>query len=77
MHQVEYLTHEKNGYYSLISKELDRAHRQYITTLTLLQQIKQPSIKVNVKTKNAYIAENQQINASDLKPTTYENIDPQ
>lgn len=57
------LSNEKNSYYSMISKELDRAHRQLITALTTLRQIKNPPIELNVKAKTAFVAQNQQINA--------------
>ena len=57
------LSKEKNDYYSMISKELDRAHRQMITTLSTLRQIKNPPIELNVKAKTAFVAQNQQINA--------------
>ena len=54
---------EKNDYYAMISKELDRSHRQMLTALTMLRQIKNPPIELNVKAKTAFVAQNQQINA--------------
>ncbi len=48
--------------YSAISKELDRANRQYVQAIKLLRTLKQPNITVNVKTNEAYFAHNQQIN---------------
>ncbi len=56
------LSHERNGYLNFISKEVDRAHRQFLSALETLKAIKQPPFKVNVKTQNAFIAENQQFN---------------
>jgi len=53
---------EITGYYSMLSKELDRANRQFITAITTLKQMKVPQLKVNVKAKNAFVAQNQQIN---------------
>jgi len=50
------------GYYSMISKELDRANRQFTSALTALKQIKTPPIKVHVKANNAFMAKNQQFN---------------
>lgn len=71
--RVEYLSNEKNGYYTMLSKELDRAHRHLINGLSTLKQIKSPTIEVQVKAKTAFIAQNQQINTSDhLKPQTSE-----
>ncbi|MFH1712165.1 MAG: hypothetical protein ABH846_02940 [Patescibacteria group bacterium] len=63
---------ELTGPYSLISKELDRANRQFTTALTALKQIKTPPIKVNVKANNAFMAKNQQfnqnLNSEKIKP---------
>lgn len=49
-------------YYSILSKELDRAERQFHTALNSLRSAKHPGVKVNIKTNNAFIAENQQLN---------------
>lgn len=46
-----------------LGKEVDRAHRQFITTLTTLKQIKSPTLEVKVKTKTAFISQNQQVNS--------------
>jgi len=59
----EYLSSEKNGYYSMLSKEVDRATRQYIGALQALKTIKQPPLSVTFKADNAFVAQNQQINA--------------
>lgn len=58
----KYLGSEHDGYRNYLSKEIDRAHRQFLSALETLRLIKQPPIKVNLKTENAYIAQNQQIN---------------
>ncbi|HUC96325.1 MAG TPA: hypothetical protein VMR16_01535 [Candidatus Saccharimonadales bacterium] len=60
---IEYLSSEKNGYYSMISKEVDRANRQYLAAINYLRYIKQPKVNVTFKTQNAFVAQNQQINA--------------
>lgn len=59
-----FLSQERNNYYNVLSKHIEKAHRQYITGLTTLKQLKNPPIEVNVKTKNAFISNNQQINAT-------------
>jgi len=59
---IEYLSHEKNGYYGLIAKEIDRAHRRMTHSLSLLKQMKQPALEVNIKSKNTFLAQNQQFN---------------
>ena len=45
-----------------INKGLEIAHRQHSNNIILLKELKQPNLKVTVKTGNAYFAENQQIN---------------
>jgi hypothetical protein len=56
------ISHERNNYYSFLSKEIDRAQRQYITGLHTIKQLKSPSLPVTIKTTTAFIAENQQVN---------------
>lgn len=46
----------------IIGLELDRANRQFLTVLQTLKQIKAPQLEVNVKTKTAFVAQNQQFN---------------
>jgi len=77
--ETNWLSSEKNGFYSMLSKELDRANRQFITTLTTLKQVKTPSLEVNVKTRATFVAQNQQLNINppekgDSKKN--ENIEP-
>lgn len=67
---------DKNGYNAMLSKELDRAHRQLITALATLRQIKNPPIEFNVKAKTAFVAQNQQINAVNNPIQQNENIEP-
>ncbi len=45
-----------------VNKGLEIAHRQHSNNIILLKELKQPNLKVTVKTGNAYFAENQQIN---------------
>lgn len=54
--------HEINGYLAFVSKEIDRAHRQFIGAIESLKSMKQPTMRVSVKTNNAFIGENQQFN---------------
>jgi hypothetical protein len=48
----------RNKYIDNLSKQIDRAYRQYITSLVTLQQIKAPKLELTVKTKNAFIGQN-------------------
>jgi hypothetical protein len=70
---IEWHSSQHNGYYSMISKESDRACRQYLSLIMSLQQIKKPAMEVNVTAKTAFIAENQQFNNNN---NVYENIRP-
>ncbi len=51
-----------DGYRNYLSKELDRAHRQFLSALETLKAIQQPAMKVNIKTNTAFVGENQQFN---------------
>lgn len=55
----------RNSYIANLSKQLDRAHRQFDSALFALRQIKQPQLSVNVKATNAFVSHNQQINTTD------------
>ncbi|HUC87051.1 MAG TPA: hypothetical protein VMR75_01845, partial [Candidatus Saccharimonadales bacterium] len=48
------ITAERNGLYAVLSKEIDRANRQFVTGLTTLKQLKAPPLTVNVKTDTAF-----------------------
>ena len=58
----KYLSHEKVALLNFYSREVDRAHRQFISALETLKFMKQPSLKVSIKTNNAFVGENQQFN---------------
>lgn len=59
-----WLSNERNGMMAVLSKELDRASRMYLSSLMALKQIKSPKVDLNVIAKNAFIAQNQQFNSS-------------
>lgn len=59
-------------YREFLSREIDRAHRQFISALETLKAIKQPTLSVNVKSTNAFVAGQQQINATQNE----ENVKP-
>jgi hypothetical protein len=63
-------------FYLMLGKELDRANRHFITALTTLKQLKAPSLEINVKTQTAFVAQNQQINATKNLHNKDEIIDP-
>ncbi len=64
---IDYLTHENISYIAMFGKEMDRAHRQFLNAVATLKQIKNPPLEVNVTAKTAFVAQNQQINATQPK----------
>ncbi len=58
----EYLSHEKAHYLGITTKGIDNAYRRFLQGIQMLKQIKTPPLKVNIKTENAFLAQNQQIN---------------
>ncbi len=55
--------------YSILSKEYDRANRQYLMSLQTLKSIKQPPVKVSVKAHTANIGNQQLIQENtNVKP---------
>jgi len=73
----KYISDERTRYLSVMSKHIDRANRQFITALTTLKQIKMPSLAISVKTKAAFVAQNQQLNVNPSnKNNLNENIKP-
>lgn len=48
-------------FFALLSKDLDRANRQYLSGLQTLRMLKQPSINVSIKTNTAIVGQNQLI----------------
>jgi hypothetical protein len=65
------ITPNRNIYIANLSKQIDRANRQYISALLTLKQLKSPNVEMNIKTNNAFISNNQQINVN-----KNENIKP-
>lgn len=60
----ESITPNRNNYIANLSKQLDRAHRQFDSAVFTLKQLKQPQLSVNVKATNAFVSQNQQINVT-------------
>jgi len=57
----EYLSNERSTFLSVLSKEIDRANRHFLAALETLKQFKQPEFSLNIRTKNAFIAQNQNL----------------
>lgn len=73
MYSIEYLSNEKNGYYSMISKEVEKQSRLYMNAMMTLRALKSPFGNVSIRAKNAFIWENQQFNNNPL-PETWANL---
>lgn len=58
------ITPNKNVYIANLSKQVDRANRQFISALMTLKQLKVPQIEMNIKTNTAFISNNQQVNVN-------------
>jgi uncharacterized protein (DUF736 family) len=58
------ITHNRNVYIENLSKQIDRANRQYISALMTLKQLKAPQIEMNIKANTAFISNNQQVNVN-------------
>lgn len=52
---------ERTAYIAILSKELDRAHRQYLTAYQALKHTKMPPLELKLKAKTAFVAQNQQM----------------
>lgn len=63
----KYLSEERTHYLAILSKQIDRANRQYLSALMTLKQLKTPAIEMNIKAKNAFVSQNQQINVDNNK----------
>jgi len=58
----KYIGQKYDGYRNYLSHEIDRSQRHYISAIETLKFMKQPSLRVNIKTNNAFVGENQQFN---------------
>lgn len=64
---LHYPSKEKIQYLSILSKELDRENRNYLTAINTLIEIKSPKMTINVNTENAFLSQNQQFNNNQWK----------
>jgi len=71
---VDLISNENNCYYNMLSRELDHAQRQFLSSLLVLKQLKSPNLEVNIKAKTAFIAQNQQVNANVSDPSKPQDI---
>ena len=69
----EYISDDRTKHLAMLSKQMDRANRQFISALTALRQFKSRPIQISVKTGTAFIAQNQQLNNN---PSPNETFNP-
>lgn len=58
------ITPNKNIYIANLSKQIDRANRQFISNLMTLKQLKTPHIEMNIRANTAFVSNNQQVNVN-------------
>ena len=58
------ITPNRNVYIANLSKQVDRANRQFLNSLFMLKQLKAPQIEMNIKTNTAFVSNNQQFNVN-------------
>lgn len=54
------------GYLNVMSKELDRAERHYLTSLQTLRMYKMPQLAVNISTQSAFVGNNQVLQKNEI-----------
>jgi len=50
------------NYISSLSKQIERAYRQFNSSILTLKQLKSPQIELNIKATTAFVANSQQVN---------------
>ncbi|MBI4226180.1 hypothetical protein HY612_03650 [Candidatus Roizmanbacteria bacterium] len=64
---VSYGDQQKTNLIKELGKQIETANNQFFTALTFLKELRHPPVKVKIQTKEAYIAQNQQINKTQQK----------
>lgn len=57
-----YYSNERSNMLSVLSKDLEKQNRMYLTSLQTLRTLKSPFWGMKIHTKNAFIGDNQQFN---------------
>ena len=63
----KYISSERTKYLAMLGKQIDRANRQLMSAIAMLQQMKNPPLNVNIRTHTAFVAQNQQLNNNQVK----------
>ena len=59
---LKYPSKEKMPYLGILSKELDRQNRNYLTAINTLIEMKSPNMTINLNSENTFLGQNQQFN---------------
>lgn len=60
-------TRDEARYLEVLSKQTDRAHRQFLSSVMVLKQLKAPLVEMNIKAHTAFVSDKQQININNGK----------
>jgi hypothetical protein len=63
--QMGTITDNGAKFLKIMSQELDRAHRHYLTSLQTLKSIKQPPMQLNIRTNTTVVGQNQMVQVND------------
>ena len=61
LYSQKQVSSEKNGYFQVMSKELEKQQRIYIHALQTLRAFKSPVPEISIRAKNAFIANHQEL----------------
>jgi len=62
LYNLTNVSNEKNGYYNIVGKELEKQQRIYLHSLQVLKNLKTPSLWVSIQARNAFIGDKQTFN---------------
>ena len=64
---LKYPSKEKTPYLGILSKELDRQNRNYLTAINTLIEMKSPNMTINLNSENTFLGQNKQFNNNEWK----------
>ena len=66
----EDITRNRNVYIANLSKQVDRAQRQYLSSVQALKMLKVPEVSMNINVDQAFVSQNQQFNSQNKNNET-------
>lgn len=61
------ITQPRNNYIANLSKQVDRAHRQYLSSIQALKLLKMPALNMKINVDHAFMAQQQDIHVNQNK----------